>query len=132
LFERLGLPYTADDGPDVRATLEKLFKTQSRDEWCSLLEGTDACFAPVLTMEEAPHHPHNIARGTFIEVDGVIQPGPAPRFSRTPSAQPTPPHALGEGTRSALAAWGIPGERIAALFADCVVGEPAGQKVPAE
>ncbi|MGA9324380.1 MAG: CaiB/BaiF CoA-transferase family protein [Xanthobacteraceae bacterium] len=132
LFELLGMPYTFDDGPEVKAKLEQTFKMRSRDEWCTLLEGSDACFAPVLTMEEAPHHPHNIARRTFIEVDGVIQPGPAPRFSRTPSAQPTPPHALGEGTRSALAAWGIPGERIAALFADCVVGEPAGQKVPAE
>jgi alpha-methylacyl-CoA racemase len=132
LFELLGMPYTIDDGPEVKAKLEQAFKMRSRDEWCTLLEGSDACFAPVLTMEEAPHHPHNIARRTFIEVDGVIQPGPAPRFSRTPSAQPTPPHALGEGTRSALAAWGIPGERIAALFADCVVGEPAGQKVPAE
>jgi alpha-methylacyl-CoA racemase len=132
LFELLGMPYTTDDGPEVKAKLEQAFKMRSRDEWCTLLEGSDACFAPVLTMEEAPHHPHNIARGTFIEVDGVIQPGPAPRFSRTPSAQPTPPHALGEGTRSALAAWGIPSERIAALFADCVVGEPAGQKVPAE
>jgi alpha-methylacyl-CoA racemase len=132
LFKLLGMPYTTDDGPEVKAKLEQAFKMRSRDEWCTLLEGSDACFAPVLTMEEAPHHPHNIARGTFIEVDGVIQPGPAPRFSRTPSAQPTPPHALGEGTRSALAAWGIPGERIAALFADCVVGEPAGQKVPAE
>ena len=132
LFELLAMPYTTDDGPEVKAKLEQAFKMRSRDEWCTLLEGSDACFAPVLTMEEAPHHPHNIARGTFIEVDGVIQPGPAPRFSRTPSAQPTPPHALGEGTRSALAAWGIPSERIAALFADCVVGEPAGQKVPAE
>jgi alpha-methylacyl-CoA racemase len=132
LFERLGLPFTTDDGSDLRATLEKLFKTRSRDAWCALLEGTDACFAPVLTMDEAPHHPHNIARGTFVEVDGVIQPGPAPRFSRTPSAQPTPPQALGEGTRSALAAWGIPGERIAALFVSGVVGEPAAQNVPAE
>jgi alpha-methylacyl-CoA racemase len=132
LFERLGLSYTTDDGPDVRATLEKLFKTRSRDEWCSLLEGTDACFAPVLTMDEAPHHPHNIARGSFVEVDGVMQPGPAPRFSRTPSAVPTAPQALGEGTRSALAAWGIPNGRIAALFAGGVVGEPAAQKVPAE
>jgi alpha-methylacyl-CoA racemase len=132
LFERLGLPYTTDDGPNVRATLEKLFKTRSRDEWCSVLEGTDACFAPVLTMDEAPHHPHNIARGSFVEVDGVVQPGPAPRFSRTPSDHPTPPQAPGEGTRSALAAWGIPSDRIAALFAGGVVGEPAKQKVPAE
>ena len=132
LFELLGMPYTTDDGPEVKAKLEQAFKTRTRDEWCALLEGTDACFAPVLTMEEAPRHPHNVARGTFIEVDGVIQPGPAPRFSRTPSAHPTPPHALGQGTRSALAAWGIPGERIAGLFADGIVGEPAAQKVPAE
>jgi alpha-methylacyl-CoA racemase len=132
LFERLGLPYTTDDGPDVRATLEKLFKTRSRDAWCTVLEGTDACFAPVLTMDEAPHHPHNVARGTFVEVDGVMQPGPAPRFSRTPSAVPTPPQELGEGTRSALAAWGIPSEKIATLLAGGVVGEPAAQNVPAE
>jgi alpha-methylacyl-CoA racemase len=133
LFELLGMPYTADDGPEVKAELERVFRTRSRDEWSALLEGSDACFAPVLTMEEAPHHPHNIARGTFVEVDGIIQPGPAPRFSRTPSALPTPPpRARGEGMRSSLAAWGIPSERIAALFADGVVGEPAEQKVPAE
>ncbi len=132
LFERLGLPYTTDEGPDVRAALEKLFKTRSRDAWCTVLEGTDACFAPVLTMEEAPHHPHNVARGTFVTIDGVTQPGPAPRFSRTPSAVPTPPQALGEGTRAALAAWDIPSEKIAALFAGGVVGEPAGQNVPVE
>src|SRR5271155_708029 len=75
LFELLGMPYTIDDGPEVKAKLEQAFKMRTRDEWCALLEGSDACFAPVLTMEEAPHHPHNIARGTFIEVDGVIQPG---------------------------------------------------------
>jgi alpha-methylacyl-CoA racemase len=131
LFERLGLPFTTDDGHEVRATLENLFKTRSRDAWCALLEGTDACFAPVLTMDEAPHHPHNAARGTFVEVDGVVQPAPAPRFSRTSSVRPTPPQELGEGTRSALAAWGIPGERIAALFADGVIGEAAAQKEPA-
>jgi alpha-methylacyl-CoA racemase len=132
LFERLGLPYTTDDGPEVRATLERLFKTRSRDEWCTLLEGSDACFAPVLTMEEAPRHPHNIARGSFVSIDGVTQPGPAPRFSRTPAGRPTPPQALGEGTRTALAAWGIADERIAALFAGGVVGEPQAQHVPAE
>src|SRR5438067_13723737 len=63
LFELLGLPYTNDDEAELRGKLEKLFKTRTRDEWCSLLEGTDACFAPVLTMAEAPHHPHNVARG---------------------------------------------------------------------
>jgi alpha-methylacyl-CoA racemase len=73
-------------------------------------------------MEEAPHHPHNVARGSFVEVEGVVQPGPAPRFSRTPAAHPTPPRALGEGTRSALADWGITEDRIEALFAAGVLG----------
>jgi alpha-methylacyl-CoA racemase len=132
LFERLGLPFTADDGAEIKSELEKLFRTRTRDEWCTLLEGTDACFAPVLTMAEAPHHPHNVARGSFVEVDGVLQPGPAPRFSRTPAHRPTPPQALGEGTRAGLAAWGIAGERITTLLANGVIGEPAAQKVPAE
>jgi alpha-methylacyl-CoA racemase len=132
LFECLGLPYTTDDGAETKAKLEELFRTRTRDEWCTLLEGTDACFAPVLTMAEAPHHPHNVARGSFVDVDGVLQPGPAPRFSRTPAIRPTPPQAPGEGTRSALAAWGIAGERIAALLAGGVVGEPAAEKMPAK
>jgi len=132
LFECLGLPYTTDDGAETKAKLEELFRTRTRDEWCTLLEGTDACFAPVLTMAEAPHHPHNVARGSFVEVDGVLQPGPAPRFSRTPAIRPTPPQTPGEGTRSALAAWGIAGERIAALLAGGVVGEPAAEKMPAK
>jgi alpha-methylacyl-CoA racemase len=130
LFELIGLPYTTDDGPQLRGELERLFKTRSRDEWCALLEGTDACFAPVLTMAEAPHHPHNVARGSFVEVGGVMQPAPAPRFSRTPSARPTAPQELGEGSRSALAAWGLPGERIEALFSRGVIGKPATQGIP--
>jgi alpha-methylacyl-CoA racemase len=132
LFELVGIPYTTDDGPQTHAKLEALFKTRTRDEWCELLLGTDACFAPVLTMEEAPHHPHNIARGSFVEIEGVVQPGPAPRFSRTPSARPTPPQKLGEGTRSALAAWGVGSEQIEALFARGVLGEPQKQPVPAQ
>ena len=132
LFERLGLAYTTDDGEAVRAELEELFKTRTRDEWCSLLEGTDACFAPVLTMAEAPHHPHNVARGSFIEVDGVVQPGPAPRFSRTPAGHPTPPRGLGEGSRSALAEWGIPPEKIVALFSRGVLAEPQAQDAMAK
>ena len=128
LFERLGLPYTTDDGADLRSKLESLFKTRTRDEWCELLEGTDACFAPVLTMAEAPHHPHNIARGSFIELDGVVQPGPAPRFSRTPSGRPTPPQEPGEGSRAALADWGIAKERIEALFAAGVLGGSEAQR----
>ena len=132
LFELLGLPYTTDDGPELGKKLEQIFKTRSRDEWCKLLEGTDACFAPVLTMAEAPHHPHNVARQSFVEVDGVMQPAPAPRFSRTPAGCPTPPRELGQGTRATLADWGIPPEKIATLFASGVVVEAAQQKVSAE
>jgi alpha-methylacyl-CoA racemase len=69
--------------PVLKAKLAEIFKTKSRAEWSSLLEGTDVCFAPVLDLDEAPHHPHNQARRTFVEVDGIIQPAPAPRFSRT-------------------------------------------------
>lgn len=132
LFELLGLPYTTDDGPELRGKLEEIFKTRSRDEWCKLLEGSDACFAPVLTMAEAPHHPHNVARRAFIEIEGVMQPAPTPRFSRTPTARPTPPRELGQDTRSTLAHWGIAADRIAALCADGVVLEAVEQKVSAE
>jgi alpha-methylacyl-CoA racemase len=74
--------------PAQKATLEALFRTRTRADWCALLEATDICFAPVLSMPEAPAHPHNAARGTFGEVDGVMQPMPAPRFSRTPANPP--------------------------------------------
>jgi alpha-methylacyl-CoA racemase len=132
LFELLGLPYTTDDGPELRAKLEEIFKTRSRDEWCELLEGSDACFAPVLTMAEAPHHPHNVARQSFVEIEGVMQPAPTPRFSRTPAERPTSPRELGQDARGALADWGIAPERVAALCASGVVLEAAEQKVSAE
>ncbi|ODV40555.1 carnitine dehydratase [Cupriavidus sp. UYMMa02A] len=73
------------------AALAEVFRTRTRDQWCALLEGTDACFAPVLDYEEAPRHPHLQARGTFVEVDGIMHPAPAPRFSRTPSVPPSAP-----------------------------------------
>ncbi|VTU45539.1 Formyl-coenzyme A transferase (plasmid) [Variovorax sp. SRS16] len=69
--------------PLLKRRLAEVFRTRSRDAWCELLEGGDGCFAPVLSLEEAPAHPHNIARGTFVEVDGAAQPAPSPRFSRT-------------------------------------------------
>lgn len=77
--------------PVLHAKLEALFLTRTQAEWCRLLEGTDACFAPVLPLSEAPSHPHLAARATFVEVDGVVQPAPAPRFSGTPTATPTKP-----------------------------------------
>jgi alpha-methylacyl-CoA racemase len=74
--------------PDLGERLTALFKTRSRDEWCALLEGSDACVAPILSLAEAPEHPHNRARGTFVTADGVLQPAPAPRFSATPARSP--------------------------------------------
>ncbi|MDE1974582.1 MAG: CoA transferase, partial [Hyphomicrobiales bacterium] len=112
----------------LRSKLEELFRTRTRDEWSALLEGTDACFAPVLSMAEAPHHPHNVARNAFIEVEGVVQPAPAPRFSRTSFARPQTPQSQGEGTRSALADWGIPQDRIEALLRDKVIAESRPEK----
>jgi alpha-methylacyl-CoA racemase len=101
--------------PEAKAKLAARFKARTRDEWCRLLEGSDACFAPVLSLAEAPIHPHNVARGTFIEVDGIVQPGPAPRFSRTPAGKPTPPEAPGERGNASLALWGFGPDEIASL-----------------
>ena len=103
--------------PRMKARLVEVFKTKTRDEWCSLMEGSDVCFAPVLSMFEAPEHPHNRERGTFIEVDGVVQPGPAPRFSRTAPGRPTPPPAPGAHTDQGLADWGFSADEIATLKA---------------
>jgi alpha-methylacyl-CoA racemase len=96
-----------DSWPILKAQLTATFKSKTRAEWCALLDGTDVCFAPVLTMEEAPKHPHNIARGTFVEIDGVVQPGPAPRFSLTPGQIQRPPAAVGAHSNEVLADWGF-------------------------
>ena len=101
--------------PEARRQLAARFAERTRAEWCAALEGTDACFAPVLSLADAPAHPHHAARGTFVEVDGLTQPAPAPRFSATPAAMPAPPCAPGEGGESALRDWGIAPERIEAL-----------------
>jgi len=76
----------ASQWPALKAELTRVFKTRTQSEWCEIMEGTDVCFAPVLSIFEAPAHPHNKARGTFVEIDGVMQPAPAPRFSRTAAA----------------------------------------------
>jgi alpha-methylacyl-CoA racemase len=103
--------------PEAKAAFEKLFKTRTRAQWCEILEGTDACFAPVLTMAEARRHPHAAARGSFVSVGGVEQPRPAPRFSRTDSAISRPPARPGEHTDEVLAEWGFGASEIAALRA---------------
>jgi alpha-methylacyl-CoA racemase len=75
--------------PALKERLTALFKTRTRDEWCAIMDGTDICFAPVLSLTEAPRHPHNAQRGTFVEIDGMVMPAPAPRFGGTPAATPS-------------------------------------------
>jgi alpha-methylacyl-CoA racemase len=101
-------------GPLARR-LTEIFKSKTRDEWCEIMEGTDVCFAPVLSMGEAYEHPHNLARGTFVEVAGKPQPGPAPRFSRTPAEISRPPCHAGQHTDEALAEWGFSAEDLVRL-----------------
>jgi alpha-methylacyl-CoA racemase len=108
--------------PDMARRFEALFAQKTRDEWCDIMEGSDICFAPVLSFAEAPGHPHNQARGSFPAIAGVVQPGPAPRFSRTPSAVQSAPPTLGAGTSEGLAAWGFDEDEIAALLADKAIG----------
>lgn len=98
----------------LKPRIAALFLTRTRDEWCQLLEGTDCCFAPVLDWDEAPAHPHNRARETYIEVDGVVQPAPAPRFSRTPGQVQRPAAARGEHTDEILADFGFDAQAVAA------------------
>ncbi len=93
--------------PALRERLTKLFRAKTRDEWCEILEEAEVCFAPVLSMGEAPEHPHNRARKTFVEVAGRIQPAPAPRFSRTPTEISRPPGRTGEHTDEILQDWGF-------------------------
>jgi alpha-methylacyl-CoA racemase len=100
--------------PVLREKLAAVIATRTRDAWCAIFEGSDACVAPVLDMDEAPHHPHNRSRNTFIEINGVTQPAPAPRFSRTPAAIPTPPAPDGDGS-AVLADWGFASTEIAGL-----------------
>jgi alpha-methylacyl-CoA racemase len=112
LFATMGLddiphPVTRKDWPRVKERLTAEFRTRTRAEWVALLEGTDACFAPVLRLDEVVEHPHHAARDSFVDVSGVTQPAPAPRFSRTPPAVAAPPPAVGERGAEALADWGF-------------------------
>ncbi|GIW42678.1 MAG: CoA transferase [Candidatus Binatia bacterium] len=101
--------------PEMKEKFAAVFRTKTREEWCRILEGSDACFAPVLSLREAPRHPHNAARGTFTEFAGIVQPAPAPRFSRTPPAIQRPPAHPGEHTEEVLREWGFSAEEIVSL-----------------
>jgi alpha-methylacyl-CoA racemase len=106
LLERLNVVANAeDDWETTSQTLAAAFKRKTRDEWAAFFDGTDACVAPVLALDEAPSHPHLRDRGVYVELDGVVQPAPAPRFSRTPGE--ARPAAANEGGRDALRRWGV-------------------------
>jgi alpha-methylacyl-CoA racemase len=93
--------------PDYKQKISEVFKSRTRDQWCEIMEGSDVCFAPVLSLTEAAEHPHNRHRGTFTELDGVLQPAPAPRFSRTSPELTRPSRHPGEDTVEVLKAAGI-------------------------
>lgn len=101
--------YDLANWPALRMKLAETFAGKSQAEWVEIFAGSDACVAPVMPLSEAPRHPHNVARGTYVERNGLIQPAPAPRFSRTPANLTSPPAKPGANTAQALAAWGIAG-----------------------
>lgn len=107
--------------PEYRQKLADVLRTKTRDEWCEIMEGSDVCFAPVLDMDEAPNHAHNKARDTFVDIDGVVQPNAAPRFSRTPNGLPTVAPDPGQNTDEALAEWGFSADEIKRLKASGAV-----------
>jgi alpha-methylacyl-CoA racemase len=132
LLEKSGLkgeklPHQQDRSqwPAMKERLKTIFRAKTRDEWCKIMEGSDICFAPVLSMAEAPNHPHMKHRGTFVEEGGVTQPGPAPRFSRTPSKIQRPPAKPGEHTEEALRDWGFANPELETLRKCGAIAKPA-------
>jgi len=112
--------------PELKDRLTLVFKSKTRDEWCALMDNSNVCFAPVLDFNEAPEHPHNCARGLFIDIEGVKQPAPAPRFSRTQTQTPRPPSMAGADSRSVLRDWGLDAKAIDAMLASGTVAGPTG------
>jgi alpha-methylacyl-CoA racemase len=128
MLECLGLdaselpsPMDRSRWPETKKRFGEVFRTKTRDEWAEVFDGTDACGAPVLSPWEAPSHPHNRARGTFVEVAGALQPSPAPRFSGTPTSIRRPPPEPGADTDEVLADWGVAASRIRQLRAGGVI-----------
>jgi alpha-methylacyl-CoA racemase len=139
LREKAGLQDAAFDAqndqaqwPALKARVAALFRTRTRADWCDLMEGSDVCFAPVLDWNEAPHHPHAVAREAFVRVEGVLQPRPAPRFSGTPPPTPRAPVAIGADSLAVLREAGFDAARIAQLqSAGALAAAPAGALAPA-
>ncbi len=130
LKEKAGLPadpfdaqYNIGQWPQMKEQIAAILRTRTRAQWCELMEGTDVCFAPVLDLDEAPKHRHAVARGAFQDVKGVVQPSPAPRFSRTAthSEAPRPMTRVGTDTKAVLADFGLAAGEIDALIASGAV-----------
>jgi alpha-methylacyl-CoA racemase len=107
--------------PLKRQKMEAIFKTKTRNQWCEILEGTDVCFAPVLDLEEAPDHPHNKERETFVNFEGITQPAPAPRFSRTQGTIQSSANLTGENSEEILEKWGFTNDQISNLRENCII-----------
>ncbi len=123
LLDRMGLggadlPAQDDRArwPDLKRRFAEVFRAKTRDEWSEIMAGSDACFAPVLSLAEVGEHPHNRARGSFAERDGIVQPAPAPRFSRTQAEAGPPPPVAGAHSKTVLADWGFAPDEVAALI----------------
>jgi len=110
-----------ENWPELRKRLAHMIEQRTQREWCTLLEGSDACFAPVLGLADAPRHPHHQARKSLVDIDGIVQPAPAPRFSKTPGQIQSPPPAIGAHNREALADWGFSGVELDQLHADGLI-----------
>lgn len=115
-LEQYGEQFDVERWPSQRTVLTALFKERTRDEWVSLMNGSDVCFTPVLSMTEAIDHPHAVARGSFITIDGVTQPAPTPRFSRTENEVLRRPPEPGEHTREVLRSFGLSDAEVTALL----------------
>jgi alpha-methylacyl-CoA racemase len=107
--------------PELKRRFAARIREKTRDEWLAIVGDTECCVTPVLSLAEAPRHPHNVARGTFMEIDGVVQPGPAPRFSATPGAVQSPPVAIGTHNVPGLAAWGFDAQEVERLTREGMV-----------
>ena len=119
--ESFGEQLDQEAWPLKRQKMEAIFKTKTRNQWCEILEGTDVCFAPVLDLKEAPDHPHNKERKTFINFEGITQPAPAPRFSRTQGTIQSSANLTGENSEEILEKWGFTSDQISNLRENCVI-----------
>ncbi len=133
LAEGLGIGAIADQydpsqWENLRKTLEDEFAKRTRDEWVEHFTGSDACVTPILSLAEAPGHAHNKARGTFVEVGGLIEPAPAPRFDRNSTVAPHPPRPVGADTMAVLREFGFSEEAVNEMIADEVLPQPGGHE----